>query len=485
MADISRTRRDVALIWVCLAKYFLTAAYSVLAPFYPAVALEKGVDPLTIGFVLASFALVSSIVAPPLGKSISKYGSRFTFCAGCGLAGLASLVFACLDVIQNSIYFVIMCFLVRIIQAIGVQAGNTASVVIAYELFPDNINFILGISQAFSGLGLITGPTLGGLLYAYMGFMLPFLLLGGILLLCIPFCLCLLPEHDAPNCLLETRDFRPLLLMPGVLLGMLLRVISAIEITFLDSTLVLALLEYETALTTAVVVAVMFLLAGIGYGASAPFWGLIGDRWDISKELNLIGLAIGAAGYVLIGPNPNLGLEQTTGLLAAGLIIMGIGVGVVITVVPEMAKTAIEHGQEENTALYGSISGLYYFAYNLGMFMGPILGSVLAVKQGFQWSCTTISLIVVATFLLYALYVGYYRCSQLMRSTADVRKHEQEAGEGPSSGLYEPFYEPQPQKDIPMDDYAEYDEYDEYDAEKNPFYTAPTNYEATDSGISR
>ncbi|XP_070534791.1 MFS-type transporter SLC18B1-like [Ptychodera flava] len=409
MGEIPSTRRNAIMVFLCVAKYFLKTSYSIISPFYPSVALGKGVDPMIVGFVLASFALVSFIVSPPLGKSIAKFGARFIFSLGCGIAGLSALLFGCLKVINNADYFVSLSFLVRTAQAVGVQAGNTAAIAIVFQLYRRDVAFAIGIFQIFSGLGLISGPTLGGLLYSAGGYLLPFLVLGGILLMVIPFFLCLYPDRIEED-IRRTEALCPLLVKIGIILGMLVRVVTAIEITFLDSTLGLALISLN--INSATTVGILFLLAGLAFGISAPVWGLIGDKLKIFKELNLIGLILGAVGYLLIGPAPFLGLQPTFGVIATGLSIMGLGVGAIITIIPEMVDVALQKGYEDNLQTYGLVSGLYYFADNLGLFVGPIMGSALFTDFGFPLSCTDVSFMVAGTFVLYAFYVTCYRCCQ-------------------------------------------------------------------------
>ncbi|XP_070535146.1 MFS-type transporter SLC18B1-like [Ptychodera flava] len=99
-----------------------------------------------------------------------------------------------------------------------------------------------------------------------------------------------------------------MLLIIGIALGMLVKVVNAVEITFLDSTLSLALIPFDVNTTTAV--AFLFFLIGVGFGVSSPIWGLVADKFNIFRELNLIGLAIGAVGYFLVGPAPFLHLDR-------------------------------------------------------------------------------------------------------------------------------------------------------------------------------
>lgn len=48
---------------------------------------------------------------------------------------------------------------------IGCTASNTASFAIMADTFPDNVGSVFGILETFTGVGLMAGPAIGGLLY--------------------------------------------------------------------------------------------------------------------------------------------------------------------------------------------------------------------------------------------------------------------------------------------------------------------------------
>ncbi len=61
--------------------------------------------------------------------------------------------------------FIIYCFVLRIFLALGVAASGTASFAITAATFPDNVGTVFGLLETFTGLGLMVGPALGGVLY--------------------------------------------------------------------------------------------------------------------------------------------------------------------------------------------------------------------------------------------------------------------------------------------------------------------------------
>lgn len=88
-----------------------------------------------------------------------------------------------LEYINDKTLFITYCFIVRGFEALGASAYSTASYVFVVNTFPQHIGSVLvsyqeyvkactqedtfqGILETFVGLGMSTGPALGGLLYS-------------------------------------------------------------------------------------------------------------------------------------------------------------------------------------------------------------------------------------------------------------------------------------------------------------------------------
>ena len=61
--------------------------------------------------------------------------------------------------------FIVFCFVLRCALSVGCTATCTASFAITAESFPDNVGAVFGILETFTGLGMMVGPALGGVLY--------------------------------------------------------------------------------------------------------------------------------------------------------------------------------------------------------------------------------------------------------------------------------------------------------------------------------
>ena len=71
---------------------------------------------------------------------------------------------------------------------------------------------VQGSLEIFTGLGLILGPPLGGWLYQAYGYELPFLVLGCILLLMVPFNIMVMPSCGRGSSISVHKDKEDFLL---------------------------------------------------------------------------------------------------------------------------------------------------------------------------------------------------------------------------------------------------------------------------------
>ena len=67
---------------------------------------------------------------------------------------------------EDNVVFTSLCFTLRILTAIGVSAGVTASFSYVAVSFKDNLSIVIGIIESSIGLGLMIGPAFGGILYS-------------------------------------------------------------------------------------------------------------------------------------------------------------------------------------------------------------------------------------------------------------------------------------------------------------------------------
>lgn len=177
-------------ILFCISLVSITSflCMSIMAPFFPNEASNKGMSETVSGFVFSFYALIVMISSPILGSLLPVIGAKFMLISGIFASGVSNILFGTLDRIIDLTSFTVLCFIVRATEAIGVAAFSTASYTYIMYVFPDDIGTAFGLTETCVGIGMSLGPAVGAGLYALGGYGLPFYVLGTFVLLNIPLC---------------------------------------------------------------------------------------------------------------------------------------------------------------------------------------------------------------------------------------------------------------------------------------------------------
>nr|XP_045015169.1 MFS-type transporter SLC18B1 isoform X2 [Jaculus jaculus] len=346
-----RLSREQVFVLIAAASLDLgcSMTYSILGPFFPKEAEKKGASNTMIGMIFGSYALFNLLASLVFGKYLVHIGAKFMFIAGMFLSGGVTVLFGVLDQLPAGPVFITMCFLVRMIDAIGFGAAITASSSILAKAFPNNVATILGSLEVFSGLGLVVGPPLGGFLYQSFGYEVPFIFLGCIVLLMIPLNLCILPNYESDP---GEHSFWKLVTLPKVSF-------IALIITSLSSC----------------------------FGFLDPILSLFVLEKHLRKWFLIFGNLITAGCFMLLGPVPILNIKSQLWLLVLVLVVNGISAGMsIIPTFPEILSCAHENGFEEGLSTLGLVSGFFGAMWSIGAFVGPLLGGFMYEKIGFEWA---------------------------------------------------------------------------------------------------
>ena len=154
---------------------------SLWATFYPHEAEKKGASHTEYGLIFGIFQLTVFIVSPIMGKYLNKFGAKRVFNLGTLTTGTCCILFGLLDQFQGRTAFIAFSFLIRSLEAVGNSGFLTSSFSIIAKEFPENVGTMFAGLQSFFRLGLIVGPTIGAALYQQGGYILPFAVLGTVL----------------------------------------------------------------------------------------------------------------------------------------------------------------------------------------------------------------------------------------------------------------------------------------------------------------
>ncbi|CAI5695846.1 unnamed protein product [Oreochromis niloticus] len=346
------TRKEIlTLISMASVNFGSMICYSILGPFFPTEAVKKGASQTVVGLIFGCYAVSNLIGSLVLGKYIVQIGAKFMLIAGLFVSSCCTIIFGFLDRAPAGPIFISLCFIVRSLDAVGFGAAMTSAFAMTAKIFPNNVATVLGSLEIFTGLGLILGPPLGGWLYQSFGYEVPFLSLGCLLLIMVPFNIYVLPSIEA----VPSKDsfFRLLTHVKTILVCYVIFTLSA-GLGFLDATLSLFAINRATRVT--------FLVTG---GITATI------------------------GFCLLGPAPFLHIQSQLWLLVVMLGLIGFSLGMsAIPTFPEIITCAYEIGFEEGLSTLGMVSGLFGAVWCTGMFYGPIVGGIIVQHLSFEWAAT-------------------------------------------------------------------------------------------------
>ncbi|XP_074656509.1 MFS-type transporter SLC18B1-like isoform X2 [Tubulanus polymorphus] len=403
---LTSTQRRVMLS-LGLSDFISYICLSVLGPFFPREANDKGLTNSITGWIFGVFALVQCLTTPLFGKLIHYTGSRFLYQGGLLLGGVCTICFGFLADLPSDdggVIFAVMCFIVRIFLAIGCTAQTTASFVLTASLYPDNISFVFGITETCVGIGLMVGPTVGGLFYGLGGFYLPFAVIGGFMILVVILNHFLIPDFVEDRNMVSLPMVN-LLKIPSIFVVLFsITIISAVW-AMLDPMLEPHVRSFNLSVS---VVGLLFLLTSASYAISSPLWGWLAEKTKDSKILLTVGFFATAITLSFLGPAPVFSFIQTDELWLIILTLGVLGVTAGLALVPSFESildSAELAGFEENFATYASVASLWGTVYALGDFLGPALGGILLDHVGFDWAMTYAA---IASFVTGVLLLGLY-----------------------------------------------------------------------------
>ncbi|XP_044268827.1 MFS-type transporter SLC18B1-like isoform X2 [Tribolium madens] len=397
------TRRQwLTLIVIGIADFCNAICVSLQAPFYPAEAERKGCTATEYGLVFGIFELIVFVISPVYGQHLNKIGPKVTFNGGIYTTGICAILFGLLDKIEGHYPFIILSFIIRIIEAMGNAAFLTASFAIIAKEFPNNVALTFASLETFFGLGLIVGPTVGGALYQVGGYTLPFAVMGSALFMSAILTAFVLPRHEDGT----DRDKGPSMFkavkIPGVLLSCGSIIVTSMSIGFLQATLEPHLRQFYL---SPVILGLMFVINGGTYAVTAPGFGMLCDKFCPPKVITVLGTLLVAAGFTLVGPAPFIPVQTKLWITILGLVLHGLGIAAqLVASFTDALRTTVAHGFPNNLETFGLISGLWTSTFALGAFIGPSISGILYDNIGFR----NASMFIVAIHLFIAFAVSLY-----------------------------------------------------------------------------
>jgi MFS family permease len=182
---------DAPLISIFFLGMLGCVIQSVLSPFFPGEAKDKGVSSTVIGLIFGIQPIVASICSPIFGMILFKVGRKRVLLISAFM--LVRIIQACssfsfaLVPNFNKDAFIAVGLLSRTFQGVGGAGCAISIVAIISNDYRDEMEKLFGIQQTLIGVAMIIGPVIGLALFKIGGFSCIFYVLSVIFTGCLVF----------------------------------------------------------------------------------------------------------------------------------------------------------------------------------------------------------------------------------------------------------------------------------------------------------
>jgi len=385
-------------------------ANSIFSPFYTKEATDKGLSVGQSGVVFFASYITQIVFMPIFGKFISQIGSRRMFVFGLFLAGLCNLGFGCLRFADQPQLFFGLSLAILALSSIGYSAIFSSVYTLATGAVSRRYRAsMLSVIETSFGVGMMIGPSVGGVLYDVGGFNLPFYITGTLLV--ISSCVTLAvqktqrtSETTNPTIVLDqTTKYKQLFRDPAIAACFAIVIVSEMSVAWVLPTFERFLSANFSLNST--ITGIIFSLEGITYAIFTPFIGWLLDR-GVPKYCGLMfGASAAVVGLCLMGPVPGLShiVPKSPYTSAVGLSIVGTGIAATfITTLTCMLSSGskIASDSEQTQSM---ITSLWMIGEIFGTSFGTLFGGMSYDAIGFENGLLVVAGIQVLAFALVPL----------------------------------------------------------------------------------
>lgn len=390
--------RFFSLIILGFSSFLAGCTLSILAPFYSKEAEDHGISVTASATVFASVFVLQIIFTPVFGKYIKLIGSTRLFIFGVITSGLTNILFGFLPAFKSGPLFLGASLTVRSVTALGESAMNTAVYPLARKrCAKESQSSTMSMLETMIGFGTTIGPFIGGLLFEYGGFCLPFATCGMLLLVCgglAYFVLDPMEEKEAAED--EQEDgpvvkgsFRILLNSPVMLLACLVTLVTGMSTQWYQPSLEpyvrsqFGMTPFQASL--------LFIIDGGIYAIITPIIGKLLDRGLDCKVVLVFGSGLICFGYLLLAPAPPFLFAPSLVQIGLGAGIHGVGMAMNFIGTLTLMTQQSEKKGSNSEQIQGMVTSIWITCESLGGFIGAAAGGAAYDKLGWSTSCVLVA----------------------------------------------------------------------------------------------
>lgn len=381
-----KRKRDAWLLPLVHSEFWISAAFSLIQPFYPILASSRGIEAWKYGFVFSLFKVFMLIGSISAEKMINRITPTACYLFGQGGFFIFTILFGCLywapggDILLGlSIVCVILGGITNTFYLVSMFAVFTTR-------FPKYRGGIIAFLEFLWGSGNMVGSAIGGALIDAWAYPLPFFVLGAITMLSFPVIVKFSSklnqysdEEDTGDSSTEkggqSKSYYWLLIDPVFLVDMVTLMMSWIILGFNEPTLEPSLENFNLSGTIlGSVYTVQFASYSVGGFIAGAF-----SHYEMETFYGMVGQLFTILAYLLIGPAPFLPFSRTLALVYISQVFTGLGMSAqFVCGYCHGLKRAVQRGYPDNLRTNGFLSStVLTFAVFGAMVTPPIAGYVV------------------------------------------------------------------------------------------------------------
>ena len=164
---------------LCLLNSISSMGYSLIAPLFPPLFKERSLSNLVCSYLISIFCIPNIISALTCSYICQKINQKLLFLIS-GLGNSLTIMFyGFIIYISNNKYFLILVFINRIIHGFFSGLVNVICFSITSQInYGKELEQATGYMELSWQIGLTIGPTLVGAIFDYVGYSIPFIIIG-------------------------------------------------------------------------------------------------------------------------------------------------------------------------------------------------------------------------------------------------------------------------------------------------------------------
>ena len=390
---------SLGFIGILLVNIIDCSVYSVVAPYVPPIAEQKGVSSACMGLILCCNPAAALLTSIFLSKYMSYIGKKRILLVGCIMASISTIAYSLLpDTSYTS--FLLLAFSMRFMQGVACGFIGTPILSIVATNYKENLQEALGFIQISIGLGYMLGPLGASLLFSIGGFRTIFIAYGAIFLLFVPFFQYILEDDVSQEMKSETIAIIKILKDRELVLYFLTQLASSGSVFYVFPTL--SMHAQKLGVPESLFGAI-FAIPTVTYIGSTF---LVVHSCLRKKTTIICGILLLIVSNLLLGPWEYTFLPSNFIVCTVGLVILGLGLCssnlLAVTLELEIAQEKY-HRNYDSQSISDVISAISNSISYISEMVAPPLSGLMEDNFGFENAQA--GLAGVLTILLIALIV--------------------------------------------------------------------------------